>query len=170
MKIRITILALLLITFCTVAKAKSGMQDFYAQHKTDQHTESIRLPKILFAFLRKDPETRALLRCLKSIRIFHMEALSNRRGEVIRKLEDALTGDNFESLFQVTDNGERINIYIDQDEQHIRKMLIMIDSGDELVLLQAKTRISFEQLSGLMNDYTSGNDKSGLKKIINIKG
>lgn len=99
-----------------------------------------------------------------------MEALSHRPEEVIRELEDALTGDSFESLFQVTDNNERINIYIDQDEQKIRKVLIMVDSGDELVLLQAKTNISFDQLNDLMNDYTSGNDKSGLKKMINLKG
>ncbi|WP_118973881.1 DUF4252 domain-containing protein [Taibaiella koreensis] len=168
MKKIIVILSLLLITFCSASYAGDNLQRFYARHRTDDNVESIKLPRMLLALIPKDRDTRRLLRCLKSVRIFQMEALKDRQA-VLGELQQALAQDNFESLLQVTDDDSRVNIYINQDAQKIRHMFIMVDDDKELVLLQAKTRITFDQLNDLLKSEKNGNNKSGLKKLVSLK-
>lgn len=170
MKKTIVLLCLLFATGIGTSQARSGLQRFYANHHMDENTVSMKLPKFLLALVPKDAETRAVLRCLKSIRIFQMEDLSHKRRAVVSELEEALAYDNFESLLQVTDDGSRVNIYISQDATRIRHLFIMVDSDEELVLLQARTRITYAQLNDLLSGFKPGKNKTGLAKMVTLKG
>lgn len=170
MKKKIIILSLLLITLCSAAYAGDGLQQFYARYRGQDNVETVKLPRMLLALVPKDRETRGLLRCLKSIRIFQMEALNSRRQAVLSELQQALTQDNFESLLQVTDDDSRVNIYINQDAKKIRHMFIMVDSASELVLLQARTKITFDQLNELLKGVGTGKGKSDIRKLVSLKG
>lgn len=168
MRKTITILALLLLTLGSATYAGDGLKKFYSRHRSDENVASIKLSRFLLALVPKDPETRALLRFLKSVKIFHMDALNEKRQPVISELEGALALDSFESLLEVNEGGNRVHIYINQDTFKVRHMLIMVDGDNELVVLQARTNITFDQLSGLLHDGKSGN--AGLKKLVSLKG
>ena len=167
----ITLIAALLITgFGSMANAKSGLRRFYSQHHADKNVEQITLPKFLLMFSGDDPETRRMLRHMKSLKIFEMEGARDNRDAVAAELSSALKQDGFENILAVTEDGERLNIYINQSRKYIHKVLITVDSQDELLVLQIKTKISFDKLSALMDDYKTGKNKSGLKQIIHKKG
>lgn len=170
MKKTITILALLLLTLGSTVYAGDSLKKFYSRHRSEENVESIKLSRFLLALVPKDAETRALLRFLKSVRIFHMDALNERRGPVISELKDALALDSFESLLEVNEGGNRVHIYINQDAFKVRHMLIMVDGDNELVVLQARTNITFDQLSTLLRSDASGKHKSGLSGILSFKG
>ena len=169
-KIIALILALLVAGLSSKASARDGLQQFYHQHHADKNVEQITLPKLLLLFWGDDPETRRMLRHMKSLKIFQMEGLQDNREAIAGELSGALKKDGFENILAVTDNGERINIYINQSRKFIHKVLITVDSKDELIVLQIKTKISFDKLSALMNDYKTGKNKSGLKQILHKKG
>lgn len=166
----ITIIALLLLTgFTGKAHAGDALKRFYAQHRADDNVEHLTIPKFLLWFSDNDPETRKVIRHMKSLKIFQIEAPGNKRERLTTELSDAIAHDGFESILGVTEDGERVNIYISQSRRYIRKVLITVDSKDELVVLQIKTKISFDKLAALMDDYKTGKDKSGLKKILHQK-
>lgn len=151
------ILGLLAILISLTVSAQGGMKQFYALHRTDHDVTQIRLPRLLLSLAAHDPEARAVLKYLKSLKVFQMERTAATRPSVTKELEHALNSDGFESVLQVAESGERVNIYIAQDEKFIRKILIAVDNDEELVLVQANTKLSFDRLSGLLSSYKKGN-------------
>lgn len=143
--------------------AKDGMKQFYAQHRHDKNVQHINVPKILLLFSDNDPEVRKLVRHLKSLKVFEMDGGAQSRPGVSAELENALKTDGYESILQVSESGEKVNIYILQDQRFIRKVLITVDNSDELVILQANTRLSFDHLAALIDGYKDGKGP-GLKK------
>lgn len=170
MKKILLLTTLLFLACCNDMQARSGLQRFYANHNGDDNVVSVKLPKLLLRFIPKDDEASAVLRHLKSLKVFQIEALNGRRRAVVSELEDALAQDSYESLLQVKDKGERVNIYINQDGDRIHDLLIMIDSDQELVVVQARTKITFDQLTRMLNDYQSEKKGSGLGRVISFKG
>lgn len=146
------ILGLLAILITLTASAQSGMKQFYAQHRADNDVTQIKVPRLLLAFAKHDREARAVLKHLKSLKVFQMERTVATRPSIAKELENALNSDGFESVLQVSESGEHVNIYIAQDEKFIRKVLIAVDSDDELVLVQANTKLSFDRLNELLLD------------------
>ncbi len=169
-KIILLTTTLLLLVCCSTTHARNGLQRFFANHNSDDNVVSVKLPKLLLKFIPKDDEARAVLRYLKSLRVFQLEALNGKRSAVVGELEEALAQDSYESLLQVNDKGERVNIYISQDGDRIHELLIMVDSDQELVVAQAKTKITFDQLTRMINDYQSDKKGSGLGRVISFKG
>lgn len=159
---------LLLIAIGDTVYAGDGLQKFYARHRDDEHVESFKLSRFLLAIVPKDAEARELFRFLKSIRIFHMEGANSRRREIVSELRGVLADDRFESLMEFTTGQERAYVYIDQDEKKIRHMLLLVDNDNELVVLQAKTDITFKELNDLLADGKPGSC-GGLKKLVSLK-
>jgi protoheme ferro-lyase len=147
-----TILLCLLALSMTTASNAQSLKQFYAQHRTDKNVQQIRIPKILLSCLSVDREARAVLKHLKSLRVFQMEGANATNSSLQSELKNALENDGFESVLQVTESDERVDIYISQDKKFIRKVLISVGSNDELVLLQANTKLSFERLNELLLD------------------
>lgn len=145
-----------LILLTGMSYAKDGMKQFYAQHRHDKNVQHINLPKILLLFSDNDPEIRKLVRHMKSLKIFEMDGNKQSRPGVSAELESALRTDGYESVLQVAESDEKVNIYILQDDRFIRNVLITVDSNDELVILQANTRLSFDHMATLINGYKDG--------------
>lgn len=152
-----------LILLTGMSYAKDGMKQFYAQHRHDKNVQHINLPKILLRFSNNEPEVRKLVRHMKSLKLFEMDGGEQSRPGVSTELESALKTDGYESILQVAETDEKVSIYILQDDRYIRKVLITVNSNEELVILQANTRLSFDHLSALINGYKDGKGP-GLKK------
>ena len=166
MKRLITFILILLMGGPAMATVKTGMKHFYAQHHADPDVEHIRIPKFLLYFSSDDRETRQMLKHMKSLRVFQMEGKHHDRDAITNELAGALKQDGFESILQVNDGGEKVNIYICQTKNYVRQFLLVIDSPDELVVLQAKTKISFDRLGEMMSDYKSGKNKKAFNSIL----
>lgn len=164
MKNLITIIALLLIAQTSMA-GERGMKHFYAQHRHDTNVERLTIPKFLMHLAVDDREARQILRFMRSLKIFQMDNLNDSRGAICNELETALKNDGFESMLNVSESDERINIYVLQDKRFIRKVLITIDSKEELLVLQTNTKVSFDRLSSMIADYSTGKDKKSIKGL-----
>ena len=164
MKNLITLIVLLLIAQISMA-GERGMKQFYAQHRHDTNVEHITIPKFLMRLSADDKEARQIIKFMRSLKIFQMEGLKDNRYAVNAELKNALENDGFESMLNVSESDENINIYVLQDRRYIRKVLITIDSKEELLVLQTKTKISFDKLSAMIADYSTGKDKKSIKGL-----
>jgi hypothetical protein len=69
--------------------------------------------------------------------------------EIGGQLLKALEKDNYVPLLEVLDNGDQVMIYIKKHKRkkHIKRVFIMVNDGDEFVLLRLKSKLNLKDLS-----------------------
>lgn len=157
--------ALLIVTMqsCIVSqKPKMGFFDNpYYDYGGAQFT-SINVPMFLAKpivkkALREDGESEELINLIKKVSDVKVMTIENGNSEMVADFAKYLKKDNYEEWMTVKKEKETINFQAKQNGEEIRRLMITIASGSELVLVDVSGKFTADDISRLIN-YSEKND------------
>ncbi len=150
-------LLLILTVSCTyLSNAQTPALDrFYRTHKKVDDVAHISLGGFILkigSWFIEDPTARTLARKAKRARFLVTEGENRIRNAEVNKLVRQLRRDNFESLVQIRDHGDKIDLFIREDGRYIRNVLATVRSDDEFILASFECKLKKSDMEDLLND------------------
>lgn len=107
--------------------------------------------------LRDDGESEELINLIKKISDVKVMTIENGNSEMVADFAKYLKKDNYEEWMTVKKEKETINFQAKQNGEEIRRLMITISSGSELVLVDVSGKFTADDISRLIN-YSEKND------------
>ena len=99
--------------------------------------------------LRKDGESKEVIALVKKIK--KVITVENPKLGTVNSLKSKLNNYDFEEWMTIKHNGENVNINVQQKDDIINKLLLIVNSNEELVMIDVKAKIKADELSQLIN-------------------
>lgn len=112
--------------------------------------------------LKEEENSEELLALIKKISDVKVMTIQNGEPNMLADFSNYLTKNNFQEWMTVKKDSETINFQAKQNGDVIKKLLITVKSGNELVYVDVSGKFTPEDISGLIN-YSEKND---VKKIV----
>ena len=112
--------------------------------------------------LRDDGESEELINLIKKVSDIKVMTVENGSKEMVADYAKFLTKNNYEEWMTVKKETETINFQAKQKGDEIRKLLIIVASGSDLVYVDISGKFTADDISRIIN-YSEKND---IKKII----
>ena len=159
----ITIITLLLlIPIIGSAQYMTGVKGFYHKYKKSDNAKGFVLPGFMIwlgAGIGKaavdEPEAKIALRFakkFKTMRFLVMEDGHSVTEEDFLQLVYAAQKQNYEPMISVRERGQDVQIFAKGKKDKLKKILILVKSDDEFVMMDMKTKIRTKDLNRLIND------------------
>lgn len=170
---KITILSVFILLLfglqsCMVS-TKPKMEFFENAHYDykDAKFTSINVPMFLAKpivkkALREDGESEELINLIKKVSDIKVMTVENGDKEMLKSYAKYLTTNNFEEWMTIKKDNETINFQAKQKGEIIKKLLITVHSGEELVFVDVSGKFTAEDISRIIN-YS---EKKDLKNIV----
>ena len=161
-------LFILLLQSCIVSsKPKMAFFDNPQYDYKDAKFTSINVPMFLTKpiiknALRKDGESEELINLIKKISDVKVMTVESGNEAMVSDYAKYLTNNNYEEWMTVRKEKETIKFQAKQNGEEIRKLLITIASGTELVYVDISGKFTADDLSRIIN-YSEKND---VKKLV----
>ncbi|AZI67361.1 DUF4252 domain-containing protein [Kaistella daneshvariae] len=107
--------------------------------------------------LREDNESEELIKLIKKISDIKVMTIENGNQEMVADFAKYLTKNNFEEWETLKKDNEIINFQAKQKGESIRKLLITIASGKELVYVDISGKFTADDISKIIN-YSEKNE------------
>ena len=152
-----TTITLFLLTLSTLTFSQTkGIDDFIWHYKQMPDIYSFKIgsffTRIGSLFIEEESAKR-VVRKAKKARI-----LISEDGDLIEPndliyLKKDITRDGFEFLTNIRDGGDKVDLYIREDDQFIRNILAFVQSDDDqFILLSVDCKLTYDDVSNLIND------------------
>lgn len=153
---------------CVVSK-RPNMAFFdnpYYDYKDAKFT-SVNVPMwIAKPFIKKavmyEENSEALLALIKKISDVKVLTIQNGEPNMLADFSNYLTNNNFQDWMTVKKDSETIRFQAKQNGDIIRKLLITVKAGNEIVYVDISGKFTPEDISGIIN-YSENND---VKKMV----
>jgi len=153
--IMVTVATILMLL--TSANAQS-LHRFFEKYDNDSRFESVSVGKFLFnlALISNDMDAneRELISNLRKIRVLTTNDVQNRdfANDVMKDLDKVVNSGNFESLVEVRDKGERVNIYTKMAGDNYTDLLIAVKDAGEISLIWLNGKLPKEFINKMQQD------------------
>lgn len=154
---------LLLIPFMVQAQYMTGVKGFYHKYKKSENATSFVLPGFLVwigaGIARSavdEPEAKIALRFakkFKTMRLLVMEDGHEVTEEDYLQLVYAAQKQNYEPMISFKEKGQNVQIFAKGKKDKLKRLLILVKSEDEFVLMDMKTKIRTKDLNRMVNDF-----------------
>jgi len=162
MKNLLLLTLLLLIPFIGNGQYNTGVKGFYHKYKKSDNAKGFVLPGFMVwlgAGIAKsavdEPEAKIALRFMKkfkTMRFLIMEEGHQVDEEDFLQLIYSARRQNYEPMISFKGNGEHVQIFAKGKKDKLKKLLILVKSEDEFVMMDMKTKIKVKDLNRLVND------------------
>ena len=162
MKNLFLITMLLLIPLLSSAQYMTGVKGFYHKYKKSDNAQGFVLPGFMVwlgAGIAKsaidEPEAKIALRFMKkfkTMRFLIMEDGHQVTDEDYLQLVYSAQKQNYEPMISVREKGQDIQIFAKGKKDKLKRLLILVKSEDEFVMMDMKTKIRTKDLNRLIND------------------
>lgn len=112
--------------------------------------------------LREDGESEELINMISKISDVKVMTIENGHQNMVADFAKYLKKENFEEWMTIKKENETINFQAKQKGEEIRKLMITIASGRELVLVDVSGKFTADDISRIIN-YS---EKKNIKKIV----
>ncbi len=160
-----------ILMLLTGANAQS-LHRLFEKYDNDSRFESVSVGKFLFSLALisgdLDANERELLSNLRKIRILTTKDIQNRdfANGVMQDLDKVIGSGNYESMVEVRDKGERVNIYTKMAGNNYTDLLIAVKDAGAISLIWLNGKLPKEFINKIQQD---GNDESLANLPFNIK-
>jgi hypothetical protein len=147
------------------AQSKS-INQFYHTYKRGENVRNITLPGIVMklgaGIAKKHVDDEGgksavkLLKKVKKLRLLVMEDQNLVSPRAYNNLIQGVKNDKFDELISVRSGGTNVNFFIRDNKDKIKKMLILVSEEDTFVMISAKTKLKYEQITELINQAING--------------
>jgi len=158
-----------IILLLTGVKAQS-LDRFFNKYDNDSRFESVSVSKFLInlALFSNDlkPQDRELLANLHKIKILTTSDVTDQEfvDNIMFDLDKVLDSGSYESLLEVRDKGERVNIYSRMNGKNYTDLLIAVKDKGEVSLVWLNGKLSQDIVNKIKN-----NDGSVANLPLNLK-
>lgn len=162
------IFSIFFLQSCMVSRTpKMGFFDNPHYDYKDAKFVSINVPMFLAKpvvknALRKEGESKELINLIKKVSDIKVLTIENGNNEMLTDFSKYLTNNNFEEWLTVKKENETINFQAKQKGDVIKKLLITVRTGTELVLVDVSGKFTADDISRIIN-YT---EKKDVKKLV----
>ena len=159
---------LLILQSCIVSSSpKMGFfdnpyHDYSAAKFTSVNVPMFLAKPIVKKALREEPDSEALIALVKKISDIKVMTVENGNPQMLGDLTKYLTRNNFTEWMSVKKETETIDFRAKQNGDTIRKLLITVKSGNELVFVDVSGRFTADDISEIIN-YSQ---KKDVKKLV----
>jgi len=112
--------------------------------------------------LREDAENEDLINLIKKVSDIKVMTVENGNDKMIADYAKFLTQNNYEKWMTIRKEKETINFQARQKGEEIRKLLITVASGSDLVYVDISGKFTADDISRIIN-YSEKND---VKKLV----
>ena len=112
--------------------------------------------------LREDAENEDLINLIKKVSDIKVMTVENGNDKMIADYAKFLTQNNYEEWMTIRKEKETINFQARQKGEEIRKLLITVASGSDLVYVDISGKFTADDISRIIN-YSEKND---VKKLV----
>lgn len=162
------LLLLIALQSCMVSsKPKMAFFDNPAYDRGDAKFTSINVPmflaKPLFKkTLREDGESEELINLISKVSDVKVMTIENGNKEMLKDYAKYLTTNNYEEWLTVKKDSETINFQAKQTGEIIKKLLITVQSAEDLVFVDVSGKFTADDISRIIN-YS---EKHDVKKLV----
>jgi hypothetical protein len=133
-------------------------------------TFSIPAPAIDLASLFADErEERQLIRKVNKVRVMVFEGESPVTAKDLRKFDRRAKRRHLEELITVREGKNNVRIMIKDRRKAIRKVVVLVQSPEEFVLVSLKGRFKWKDINKLMDKYGKEINKKENKPVMPLK-
>ena len=117
---------------------------------------SVKVPLLLTkpfikSALRQEGESKEVISLVKSIKKIKIITVENPKTGTVKNFKNNLNNFNFEEWMTIKHNGENVNINVLQKDDVIKKLLLVVNSNDNLVMIDIKAKLKPNQLNDILN-------------------
>lgn len=162
------IILLISLQSCMVSsKPKMAFFDNPAYDRGDAKFTSINVPMFLAKpfikkALREDGESEELINLISKVSDIKVMTIENGNKEMLKDYAKYLTTNNYEEWMTVKKENETVNFQAKQTGEVIKKLLITVQSAEDLVFVDVSGKFTADDISRIIN-YSEKND---VKKIV----
>lgn len=144
----------------TITAQEASFKQFYKANK-DKSEFSIGVPNFLKSAFIDTDDAEELEILIKKSRSLKLMVFNNDDNSVANNFKKFVKGNKIKTLVRVKDGKDRAEIYFIERNDYIREIIVKASSsGDELVLLGIKTKLTKDELASIMS---SAQDKVASK-------
>lgn len=162
------IFALLLLQSCIVSRSPNvgyfdnANEDFEGARFTSINVPMFLAKPIVKKALSEDGESEELVNLIRKVSDIKVMTIENGNEKMVSNFAKYLINNNFEEWMTIKKEKEIIKFQAKQKGDVIKKLMITIASGDELVLVDVSGKFSPDDISRIIN-YS---EKKDVRKII----
>jgi len=148
MKKLILLLAIVLLSSCA---SHTSFNDFYQSNQKDSDFSFGMNASFIRGFLSGEDyeEIKPLLKKAKHVRIL---VFSENSEQVKGKFDKFIKRSQFEDLIKISDDGDKIKIFVLEKEDRIKEVVLEVASDGDMVLLGLKTNITQKDIDKLLSN------------------
>lgn len=116
--------------------------------------------------LREDGESEEMINLIRKVKDVKILTVENGNKEMLTDFSKKLVNKNFQEWMTIKKDGQNINFQAKQEGEIIKKLMITVNSGNELVFVDVKGNFTADDISKIINYSEKANLKSNFSKII----
>ena len=162
------LIVLISLQSCMVSsKPKMAFFDNHAYDRGDAKFTSINVPMFLAKpivkkALREDGESEELINLISKVSDIKIMTVENGNKKMLKDYAKHLTENDYEEWMTVKKENETIDFQAKQTGEIIKKLLVTVQSAEELVFVDISGKFTADDISRIIN-YSEKND---VKKIV----
>lgn len=129
--------------------------------KSKANFTSINLPLFLAKpMIRKalreenDKDSKAVMNLIRKISKVKILTIENGKEELVKNYSKYLLDNKYEDWMSIKSNGQNVNIKAQQNGEIIKKLMLTVNSGKELVFIDIRGKFSPEDITQVINSTT----------------
>jgi hypothetical protein len=137
----------------TVFAQSPAIDDFFANRGYSENTFKISIGGALIklgSWFIEEPATRSLVRKARRARVLFSDDQASIPLDEIDRLVRGIRFDGYESLAMFRDHLDRIEVFVREDKDLIRNLLVIVRSDDEFVMASLDCRLTYDQLNAAL--------------------
>lgn len=152
-------LFIMMLQSCMIS-SKPNIDYFNSENgkNSDAQFTSINLPLFLAKpMIRKalrddnDADSEAVKNLITKISKVKILTVENGETELVKNFAKNLLDNNYEDWMSIKHNGENVNIKAQQSGNFIKKLMLTVNSGKELVFIDIRGKFTPEDITNLIN-------------------
>jgi hypothetical protein len=159
LKIAVFAVFFMMLQSCMIS-SKPNIDYFNGENAKNSKAQftSINLPLFLAKpMIRKalrddnDADSEAVMNLITKISKVKILTVENGETELVRNFAKNLLDNNYEDWMSIKHNGENVNIKAQQSGNFIKKLMLTVNSGNELVFIDIRGKFTPEDITNLIN-------------------
>ena len=150
-----TLLLVLSTVFLCQANAQTPSLDkFFKRHHQTEDVNQISFGGFALTFASwfiDDPATKNIAKKADRARFLITEGENRVTDSNVQQLLKQLNRDDFESLLNIRDGKDHVEIFMREDSRHILNVVAVVRSADEFLLASFECKLNKEDLGTLIN-------------------
>lgn len=154
MKAFFTLMILCVISFSSFAQTPA-LDDFYHHHGLSDNIFKLNIGNTLIkmgSWFIEEPATKNLVRKSKRARIMLSDDSHPVTREDLDRLVREIKYDGYESLAFLREGKEKFEVYLREDKNYIRNLLVVYSGEDEFLMASLDCKFTHEEVQAAFNE------------------